>query len=89
MPRHTAQDEQVREHIDDIIRIQPPGHTDRQSLAGEFIHNVEHADFAPVMRTILDEVVTLRSLSNAALRRRNLGLLRPDVVGPFWPQPDA
>ena len=30
MRRHTAQDEQVREHVDDITGIQPPRHPDGQ-----------------------------------------------------------
>ena len=53
MRRNTAQDEQVRQHVDDVIGVEPSGHADRQSVAGEFADDVEHAEFATVMRAIL------------------------------------
>ena len=57
MPRHTAQDEQVGENIDDIGRIQLPGYPDHQHFTGELIDDVQHPDLTPVMRAILDKVV--------------------------------
>ena len=53
----TPQDEQVREHIDHVVGIQPPCHPDGQRLAGELIDDVQHAPLAAVMRAILDKVV--------------------------------
>ncbi len=43
MARHTAEDEQVREDIDHVDRLQPPRHPDRQALMGELVDHVEHA----------------------------------------------
>lgn len=57
MPRHTAQDEQVGEYVDDVVGIQPPRHADGQHLAGEFIDDVQHPDLSLIMHTILDKVV--------------------------------
>ena len=57
VPGNTAQDEQVRERIDDIDGLEPAGHTDGQALMGELVDDVEHADPAPVMGAVLDEVV--------------------------------
>ena len=57
MPRDAAQDEQVREHVDDVDRAQLPLHPDGQALAGELVDDVEHPVLAPVMRAVLDEVV--------------------------------
>ncbi len=57
MLRHAAQDEQVREHVDDVDRAKFPVHPDRQALAGELVDDVEHAVLASVVRAVLDEVV--------------------------------
>jgi len=57
MSGHATQDEQIRKHVDDVMRIQPPRHPDRQSLAGEFIDDVEHAQLAAVIRAVLDEII--------------------------------
>src|SRR5215210_1342013 len=57
MARNTAQDEQVREHIDHINCLQLPAHPDGQALAGELVDDVEHAELAPVMGAILDKVI--------------------------------
>ena len=53
----TAQDEQVREHVDDVDRLQPSVDTDGQAFMGKLVDDVEHAILSPVMGTILDEVV--------------------------------
>src|SRR3712207_5161911 len=58
MARNTAQDEQVREHVDDINGFQLPVHPDGQAFARELVNDVEHAELASVMGAILDEVVT-------------------------------
>jgi hypothetical protein len=52
-----AQDEQVREQVDDVGRVQLPAHPDRQALAGVFIDDVEHAVLPSVAGAVLDEVV--------------------------------
>ena len=57
MLRHAAQDEQVREHVDDVDRAQLAAHTNCQALAGELVDDVEHAVLASVVRAVLDEVV--------------------------------
>jgi hypothetical protein len=57
MLRHTAQDEQVREHVDDVDRLQPSVDADRQAFVGELVDDVEHAIFSPIMGAVLDKVV--------------------------------
>jgi UvrD/REP helicase N-terminal domain len=57
MSWHATQGEQIRKHVDDIMRIQSPRHPDRQRLPGEFVDDIQHAQLAAVMRTILDEIV--------------------------------
>ena len=57
MTRHPAQDEQVREHVDDIDGLELAIHPDGQALMGELVDDVEQADLAPIMGAILDEVV--------------------------------
>ena len=54
---NAAQDEQVRQHVDDVDRLEPAGDADGQALVGELVDDVEHADFASIMGAILDEVV--------------------------------
>ena len=45
MFRHTAQDKQVREHVDDVDRLQPSIDADRQAFMRELVDDVEHAVF--------------------------------------------
>ena len=54
---HAAQDEQVRERIDDVDGFEPAGDADGQALMGELVDDVEHADSASIMGAILDEVI--------------------------------
>ncbi len=51
MCRHAAQDEEIRKNVDDVVRIQPSRYPDRQRLAGEFIDDVEHPDFAAIIQS--------------------------------------
>ena len=57
VPWHAAQDEQVRQHIDNARAVETPINTDRQTLTRKLIDNIEHADLATIMRAILHEVV--------------------------------
>ena len=57
MPRHAAQDEQVREHVDDVDRLEPSAHADRQAFVRELVDHVEHAILSPIMGAVLDEIV--------------------------------
>jgi len=52
-----AQDEQVREPIDDIDRCEPAGYPNGQALVGELVDDVEQAELASIMRALLDKVV--------------------------------
>ena len=54
---NAAQDEQVRQRVDDVDGFEPAGDTDGQALVGELVDDVEHADLAPIMGAVLDEVV--------------------------------
>jgi hypothetical protein len=52
-----AQDEQVRQHVDDIARLQPSGDPNGQALMGELVDDGEQAQLASVMNTLLEKVV--------------------------------
>src|SRR3954470_14115116 len=55
--RHAAQDEQVREHVDDVDGLELASDADRQTLVGELVDDVEHAEPPSVVCPVLDEVV--------------------------------
>jgi hypothetical protein len=55
--RHAAQDEQVREHVDDVDRAQLAADPDCQALTGELVDDVEHAVLPSVVGPVLDEIV--------------------------------
>ena len=57
MFRGTAQDEQVREQVDDVDGFEPAGHPNGQAFMGELIDDIEQPQFAPVMGALLDKVV--------------------------------
>jgi hypothetical protein len=57
MPRDAAQDEQIREHVDDVDRFEPTRHANGQALVGELVDDIEQPDFAPIMGALLDEVI--------------------------------
>jgi len=57
VPGHAAQDEQVREHVDDVGRLELAAHPDREAFPGELVDHVQHAELASVVRARLDEVV--------------------------------
>src|SRR5215217_6420336 len=54
---HSAQDEEIGQHIDHVDGFQFAIDTDRQTLARELVDNVEHAISPPVMRAIFEEIV--------------------------------
>ena len=57
MARHAAQDEEVRENVDDIGRPEPPIDADRQALPGELVDHVQHAELPAVVSAVLDKVI--------------------------------
>jgi hypothetical protein len=54
---NAAQDEQIRERVDDVDRFEPACHPNGQALMGERVDDTEQTDFAPVMGALLEEVV--------------------------------
>src|SRR5204863_2169020 len=52
-----AQDEQVRQNVDDVDRLEPAGYADGQAFVSELVDDVEHAEFASIMGALLEEVV--------------------------------
>jgi hypothetical protein len=54
---HATQDEQVGEHVDDIGGLEPSLNADRKQRMVEFVDDVQHAIFSPVMGSVLDEVL--------------------------------
>src|SRR4051794_25636744 len=42
--RHATQDEQVREHVDDVDGLELASDPDGQALVGELVDDVEHAE---------------------------------------------
>ena len=57
MLRHTSDDEQFRQDVDDVGRLELPVDPDRQAFPRELIHHVQHAILPSVMGAILHEVV--------------------------------
>ena len=57
MARYATQDEQVREHVDNVDPLELACDPDRQAFVRELIDHVEHPDLAPIVRAGLDEVV--------------------------------
>jgi hypothetical protein len=53
----TAQDEEVGQDIDDIDRLELSADADRQAFMGELIDDVEHAELAPLVGAVLNEVI--------------------------------
>jgi len=57
MPGDAAQDEQIREQIDDVDRLEPARYPNGQALVGERVDDVEQAELASIMGAFLDKVV--------------------------------
>src|SRR5918997_376420 len=55
--RHTAQDEQIREHVDHVDGLQLSADADGQALARELVDHLEQAVFPSIMGAVLDKVV--------------------------------
>ncbi len=66
MPRHAARDEEIRQHIDDVDRLQLSFDADGDALVRELVDDIAHAILPPLMGAIFDEVV--RPDMAAALR---------------------
>ena len=49
--------EEVREHVDYVCGLQLASHTDGQALVSELVDHVQHPELAPVVRSLLHEVV--------------------------------
>ena len=57
MARHAPQNEEIRQDVDHIDRLQLPIDADRQAFMGELVDHVEHAVLPSVMGAVLDKVV--------------------------------
>lgn len=57
MTGHTTQDEQVRQGVDDIGRVELARDPDRQALPGELVDDVEHAELPAIVRPALDKII--------------------------------
>ena len=57
MARDAAEDELVRQDVDDVGGVQLSVDPDRQAFAGELVDQIEHAVFPSVVGSVLDEVV--------------------------------
>jgi hypothetical protein len=57
MPGNAAQNEQVRERVDDVDGFESARHPDGKAFVSELVDNVEHSYPAPVVSAVLDEVV--------------------------------
>jgi hypothetical protein len=55
--RDAAQDEQVRQHVDHVGRLELAPHPDRQALTGKLIDHVQHSDLAAVAGAVFHEVI--------------------------------
>ncbi len=50
-------DEQIGQHVDHVVRSEPPHRHHRQTFAAELVDDIEHSEFASVVRLIFDEVI--------------------------------
>ena len=57
MTGYAAQDEEIGQRVDHIGRPQSAINTDRESLAGELIDDVQHPILPPIMGAVLYEVI--------------------------------
>ena len=57
MAGHTTQDEQARQGVDDVGRVELATDPDRQALPGELVDDVEHAELSAIVGPALDEVI--------------------------------
>ena len=57
MLRWSMLDEQIGQHIDDVVGPEPPQRHHRQALPTELVDDVEHSELASVARLILDKVI--------------------------------
>ena len=57
MHGNAAQDEQIRENVDDVHGLQSAVHPDRNAFARELIDDVQHPVLATIMRSIFNEVI--------------------------------
>src|SRR5215475_4197919 len=79
VPGYAAQDKQIREHVDDIDRLEPARYPDSQAFMGELVDDVEQAELAPVMGALLDKIV----------RPDMVGAFRPQPDARSVSQPQA
>ena len=56
MLRHTPEDEEIGEDVDDTRRLALPVDPDRQAFSRELIHHIQHAILPSIMGAILHEV---------------------------------
>src|SRR5690606_16008461 len=54
---HAAQDEQVRQGVDDVGRVELAIDADRKAFPGELVDDVEHAESPAIVGPTLDEVI--------------------------------
>ena len=57
MPRHAAQNEQIRQHVDHIDGLQLARHADGDAFMRELVDHIEHTILPSIIRAILDKVV--------------------------------
>ena len=50
-------DEQIGQHVDDVVRPEPPQRHHRQTFAAELVADVQHPEPESVARLILNKVV--------------------------------
>src|SRR5690606_2644038 len=57
MAGHTTQDEQVRQGVDDVGRVELAIDADCKAFPGELVDDVEHAESPAIVGPTLDEVI--------------------------------
>ena len=57
MRRDTSDEEQVRQHIDDIGALELAGDADREAFPRELVDDIEHPERSAIMRAVVYEVV--------------------------------
>ena len=76
----TAQDEQIRERINDIDESEPAEHPEHQALMGELVDNVEHADPVSFMGTVLDKVIGPDMIAMITPQPNACAVIKPETT---------
>ena len=83
MTGNAAQDEQVRQNVDDIDCFELAGDTGRQAFVGKLVNDIEHPISASIVGAVLDKIVgpDVITVLRAQPNTRSVGQPEPAALG--------